>query len=70
MQIKEVLTKKDSLRWLRVNEDLLRLNSKLGYKAFKNFYYTAEWDFQTSLFNQKYFIIIHQKSQAKLKFLK
>ena len=41
----------DSLRWLRVNEDLLRLNSKLGYKAFKNFYYTAEWDFQTSLFN-------------------
>ena len=41
----------DSLRWLRVNEDLLRLNSKLGYKAFKNFYYTAEWDVQTSLFN-------------------
>ena len=41
----------DSLRWLHVNEDLLRLNSKLGYKAFKNFYYTAEWDFQTSLFN-------------------
>ncbi len=41
----------DSLRWLRVNEDLLRLNSKLGYKAFKNFFYTAEWDFQTSLFN-------------------
>ncbi len=41
----------DSLRWLRVNEDLFRLNSKLGYKAFKNFYYTAEWDFQTSLFN-------------------
>ncbi|MEE1090964.1 MAG: DUF3078 domain-containing protein [Paludibacteraceae bacterium] len=41
----------DSLRWLRVNEDLLRFNSKLGYKAFKNFYYTAEWDFQTSLFN-------------------
>ena len=41
----------DSLRWLRVNEDLLRLNSKLGYKAFKKFFYTAEWDFQTSLFN-------------------
>ncbi len=41
----------DSLRWLRVNEDLLRLNSKLGYKAFKNFFYTAEWDIQTSLFN-------------------
>ena len=41
----------DSLRWLRVNEDLLRLNSKLGYKAFKNFFYTAEWDVQTSLFN-------------------
>ena len=41
----------DSLRWLRVNEDLLRLNSKLGFKAFKNFYYTAECDFQTSLFN-------------------
>ena len=41
----------DSLRWLRVNDDLFRLNSKLGYKAFKNFFYTAEWDFQTSLFN-------------------
>ena len=41
----------DSLRWLRVNEDLLRLNSKLGYKAFNKFFYTAEWDFQTSLFN-------------------
>lgn len=41
----------DSLRWLRVNEDLFRLNSKLGYKAFKKFFYTAEWDFQTSLFN-------------------
>ena len=41
----------DSLRWLRVNEDLLRFNSKLGYKAFKNFYYTAELDVQTSLFN-------------------
>ena len=41
----------DSLRWLRVNEDLFRLNSKLGFKAFKNFYYTAEWDFQTQLFN-------------------
>lgn len=41
----------DSLRWLRVNEDLLRLNSKLGFKAFKNFYYTAELDIQTSLFN-------------------
>ena len=41
----------DSLRWLRVNEDIVRFNSKLGYKAFKNFFYTAEWDFQTSLFN-------------------
>ena len=47
----------DSLRWLRVNDDLLRLNSKLGYKAFKNFYYTAEWDFQTS---NRIRIFVHQ----------
>lgn len=41
----------DSLRWLRVNDDLLRINTKLGVKAFKSFYYTAEYDLQTQLFN-------------------
>lgn len=41
----------DSLRWLRVNDDLLRINTKLGVKAFKSFFYTAEYDLQTQLFN-------------------
>ncbi|MGM9795311.1 MAG: DUF3078 domain-containing protein [Candidatus Aphodosoma sp.] len=41
----------DSLRWLRVNDDLLRINTKLGIKAFKSFFYTAEYDLQTQLFN-------------------
>ena len=44
-------TSSDSLRWLGINDDLLRLNSKLGLKAFKSFFYTAELDFQTNLFN-------------------
>lgn len=41
----------DTLRMVGVNEDLFRINSKLGMKAFKSFFYTAEFDFQTSLFN-------------------
>lgn len=44
-------TGSDSLRMIGVNDDLLRLNSKLGLKAFKSFYYTAEYDIQTTLFN-------------------
>lgn len=41
----------DSLRMFRVNEDLFRINSKLGLKAFSSFFYTAEVDVQTSFFN-------------------
>lgn len=41
----------DTLRMFRVNEDLFRINSKLGLKAVNNFYYTAEADLQTSFFN-------------------
>lgn len=40
----------DTLRKIGINDDLLRLNSKLGVKAFKSFFYTAEFDFQTTLF--------------------
>lgn len=41
----------DTLRMLRVDEDLIHLNTKFGYKAFDNFYYTGEADLQSSFFN-------------------
>lgn len=41
----------DTLRMFRVDEDQIHINSKLGYKAFDNFFYTAEADFQSSFFN-------------------
>lgn len=41
----------DSLRPFRVNQDLFKVTSKLGIKAFKNFFYTAEGEFSTQLFN-------------------
>ena len=41
----------DSLRLFRVNDDMLKFNSKLGIKAFSSFYYTAEAEMQTQLFN-------------------
>ncbi|MDO4191435.1 MAG: DUF3078 domain-containing protein [Bacteroidales bacterium] len=43
--------KSDSLHHLRVGEDLLKLNTKFGLKAFKNFYYTASLEASTTLFN-------------------
>ncbi len=42
---------KDTLRMVRVNDDYLKLNSKLGYKAFNKFFATVEANFQTQLFN-------------------
>lgn len=41
----------DSLHKLRVGEDLLKLNTKFGIKAFKNFYYTASAEASATLFN-------------------
>ncbi|MCC8173612.1 MAG: DUF3078 domain-containing protein, partial [Odoribacter sp.] len=36
---------------IRKNEDKLELNSKLGYSAFKNWYYTVQLNIQTNIFN-------------------
>ena len=41
----------DSLRFLSTNEDIFKINSKLGLKAFRNFYYTLSAEFSTPLFN-------------------
>ena len=41
----------DTLRKVRVNEDFLKVNSKLGIKAFGTFFYTAEAEFSTPFFN-------------------
>ncbi|MDR2475398.1 MAG: DUF3078 domain-containing protein [Bacteroidales bacterium] len=44
-------TPKDTIRAFRVNDDLSFLKSKLGYKAYKSFYYSLSMDFRTQLFN-------------------
>jgi hypothetical protein len=36
---------------LRKNEERFEVNSKLGYNAFKNWYYTSQLNIQTQLFN-------------------
>ncbi len=41
----------DSLRFLSTNEDIFKINSKLGLKAYRNFYYTLSAEFSTPLFN-------------------
>jgi hypothetical protein len=41
----------DSLRKIRTNEDLVKLNSRLGIKAFGTWYYTADVEFSTQFFN-------------------
>lgn len=41
----------DSLRNLRLNTDLLTLQSKIGYKAYKNFYWTIEEKVTMPFFN-------------------
>ncbi len=43
----------DSLRTIRTNDDLVKLTSNLGVRAFKskNFYYSADFELSTPLFN-------------------
>ena len=41
----------DTVRFLQTNDDLLRLTSKIGYKAFNKFFYTGQAEFSTQLFN-------------------
>ena len=41
----------DSLRSYAISEDLFRIDSKFGYKAFLNFYYSVSLSFKTQFFN-------------------
>lgn len=42
---------KDTLRDYKVGDDVFRIYSNLGYKAFDKWYYTLEVDFKTQLFS-------------------
>ena len=41
----------DTTRFLNTNDDVLRINSKLGIKAGGNFFYSGSVDFSTQFFN-------------------
>ena len=41
----------DTVHTYKANNDLLRLTSKLGYKAIQNWYYTLSGEFQTQFFS-------------------
>lgn len=41
----------DSLRNYRIADDVLRIHSNLGYKAFKHWFYTLDGEVRTQLFN-------------------
>lgn len=40
----------DTLRSIRISEDLFQINSKFGLKAYNNWYYTATLNFKTQFF--------------------
>lgn len=42
---------KDTLRDYKVGDDVFRIYSNLGYRAYNNWYYTLEVDFRTQLFS-------------------
>ena len=44
-------TPSDTIRSFRVNDDVSFIKSKLGYKAYKKFYYTFSTEFKTQVFN-------------------
>ena len=41
----------DSVRNYSISEDLLQVNTKFGYKAIRNWYYSATMQFKTQIFN-------------------
>ncbi len=41
----------DTIHWLSTNDDVLKINSKLGIKAGGNFFYSGSVDFSTQFFN-------------------